>query len=289
MAVNARDGLLLGGNPSRTRAAPATRGIADAREVTRRRATTFAAACRLLPPAIRSDVYVLYLVFRTLDDLVDDRRPEAAARVEATSAWAHGRPGELTEEVLLLDALAERYPFPRSAIAAFCEGMRQDLRHEVLITERDVDRYCYRVAGTVGIVMSALLGTDGSPRASTAAAALGMAMQRTNILRDLDEDALTGRTYVARETIARYGEPAPGQRGPLVRDQIARADALYDSGLAGVPALRHGRWAIATAGGMYREILREIERRGYGALPGRTVVPPPRKAAAALRAMRHAW
>jgi phytoene synthase len=116
-----------------------------------------------------------------------------------------------------------------------------------------------------------------------------MAMQRTNILRDLDEDALTGRTYVARETIARYGEPAPGQRGPLVRDQIARADALYDSGLAGVPALRHGRWAIATAGGMYREILREIERRGYGALPGRTVVPPPRKAAAALRAMRHAW
>jgi phytoene synthase len=105
-----------------------------------------------------------------------------------------------------------------------------------------------------------------------------MAMQRTNILRDIDEDLANGRVYLAQETLARCGGSlAPGCREILLRDQIARADALYDQGLAGVPLLRHGRRAVAAAGHMYREILRQIEREGYGAIPGRAVVPQRRK------------
>ena len=132
--------------------------------------------------------------------------------------------------------------------------------------------------------MTSILGARDRDRALPAAAALGMAMQRTNILRDIDEDVAGGRVYLAREAVARHGSLAPGRRDELLRDQIARADALYERGLAGVAELRQGRRAIAAAGAMYREILREIERRGYGESAGRTVVSRQRKLAVAARA-----
>ena len=84
--------------------------------------------------------------------------------------------------------------------------------------------------------MASVLGTDDDARARPAAAALGMAMQRTNILRDLDEDGAAGRAYLARETTDRFGAPVPGAREGLLRDQIAKADARYEEGLAGVRA-----------------------------------------------------
>jgi phytoene synthase len=266
--------------------APVAAELAQARATTRRVASTFALACRLLPAAIRDDVYLLYLVFRTLDDLVDDGRPEAEGRVEAAAAWAEFRPGRHTREVRLLDALSLRYPLPRRAIADFCAGMRQDLACERFESEADLDLYCYRVAGTVGVVMSAILGTYDPEQARPAAAALGMAMQRTNILRDIDEDAAAGRVYLAQDTVERFGSARPGRRHALLRDQIARADALYEQGFTGIGQLREGRRAIAAAAAMYREILREIEREGFGALPGRAVVSRSRKLAVGMRAAR---
>ena len=260
------------------RAAPAAPPpVAEARATTRRVARTFALACRLLPRTIREDVYLLYLVFRTLDDLVDEGRPEAAARVAAVEAWAHGRPCERTREVDVLDDLGARHPLPRAAFADFCEGMRWDLEGRGFPSEAALDAYCYRVAGTVGIVMAAVLGTADDERARPAAAALGMAMQRTNILRDLDEDGAAGRAYLARETTDRFGAPRPGAREGLLRDQIAKADARYEEGLAGIALLRNGRGAVRSAAWMYREILRQIERDGYGATPGRATVRRRRK------------
>jgi phytoene synthase len=161
--------------------------------------------------------------------------------------------------------------------------MRQDRAGEPLPTEADVDRYCYRVAGTVGIVMAGLLGARDVARARPAAAALGMAMQRTNILRDIDEDLANGRVFVAQEAVRRFGGLSPGGREGLLRDQIARADALYEHGVAGIPLLRNGRRAVAAAAAMYREILRQIEREGYGAQPGRAVVRRRRKLVVAAR------
>jgi phytoene synthase len=257
--------------------------LCEARATTRRVARTFALACRLLPREVRDDVYLLYLVFRRIDDVVDEREPDADARVAAVEAWARGSvDAPPTCEVRILDELASRYPIPRHALLDFCTGMREDMAGRPIGTEAELDRYCYRVAGTVGVVMAALLGTDEP--ADDAAAALGMAMQRTNILRDIDEDLASGRVYVAAETIARFGFPAPGQREALVRDQIARADALYDHGVAGIRHLSRGRRAIAAAAAMYREILRQIEREGYGALAGRAVVPRHRKVLVAARA-----
>jgi phytoene synthase len=257
--------------------------LAEARATTNRVARTFAIACRLLPRELRDDVYLLYLVFRTLDDLVDEGMPDAAARISAAEAWCRTGVATTTETRILAD-LARRHPIPRDAILDFCRGMRDDLDHAPLRTEDDVDRYCYRVAGTVGVVMAALLGTEGDPeRARRAAAALGMAMQRTNILRDIDEDGGNGRCYVAQESVGRFGSLAPGRREALLRDQIARADAMYDEGIAGIALLRCGGRAISAAAAMYREILRQIERDGYGRRPGRAVVSRRRKLVVAAR------
>jgi 15-cis-phytoene synthase len=280
MSAAARTGLRPGD------AAPAPHpALADARATTQRVARTFALACRLLPRAVRDDVYLLYLVLRTLDDLVDEGRPEAAARVAAVDAWAQGRRGERTREVEVLAELHARRDLPRAAVAEFCAGMRQDLARASFATEAELDRYCYRVAGTVGLLMTAILGAREPARARPAAAALGIAMQRTNILRDIDEDAANGRVYIAAEALARHGPPLRGRRAALLREQIAYADRLYEGGLAGVGQLVHGGRAVAAAGAMYREILRQIERDGYGARPGRAVVSRPRKLAVAARAV----
>jgi phytoene synthase len=250
---------------------------AEARATTQRVARTFALACRLLPRSVRRDVYLLYLVFRALDDAVDEQMPGAAERIAAVEAWAAGEPGERTREVEVLDDLAARHPLPRVALAEFCEGMRWDMAGREFVTEAELDAYCYRVAGTVGVVLASVLGTRDDARARPAAAALGMAMQRTNILRDLDEDRAAGRVYLARETTDRFGPALPGAREGLLRDQIARADARYEEGLAGIPLLCTGRAAIRAAAWMYRDILRQIERDGYGARAGRAVVPRRRK------------
>ena len=159
--------------------------------------------------------------------------------------------------------------------------MRDDLAERSVVTDEGLDEYCYRVAGTVGVTMAAVLGTH-SP-AEREAAALGMAMQRTNILRDVEEDRLRGRVYLPAQEVARHRPEGPAGSEELVRQQIARADALYDEGLGGVSKLARGRRAVRAAAVMYREILREIERDGYGRSRERAVVSRRRKLALATR------
>src|SRR3954467_8783348 len=111
-------------------AAPAL--VDEARATTRSVARTFSLACRLLPRSVRDDVYLLYLVFRTLDDLVDEHRPEAEERVAAVAAWAEGAPGPVTREVDVLERLATRHPLPPEALSGVSAGRRQGLpRREV--------------------------------------------------------------------------------------------------------------------------------------------------------------
>jgi phytoene synthase len=198
--------------------------------------------------------------------------------VEALESWIATDLVE-SREAAILDDLCRRHPLPRASLAAFAQGMRDDLAGPDIVTEDDLDVYCSRVAGAVGEMMAAILGVRDD-RAWGAACALGCAMQRTNILRDVDEDMVNGRVYLARDTLDRFGitDLASQDRTALYRDQIARADALFDEGLAGVPMLLNGDRAIAAAAVMYREILREIERGGYGAARDRAVVSGRRKA-----------
>ena len=234
-------------------------------------ASTFSAGIRLLPSDLRRDVPQLYRMLRTIDDLVDERDPQAPARVQAIERWTQGQPADTPETRILTD-LARRYALSRNAVAEFCAGMRHDLARTPIATEDDLERYCQYVGGSIGAVLASILGIS-SPAAEYKLAMLGRAFQRTNILRDIDEDHAHGRLYIAATTIERFGPPAPGAREQLLRDQIARADRLYEEGLGGIALLARGQRAMSLSAALYREILRQIERDGYGSRPGRAVVP----------------
>jgi phytoene synthase len=210
-------------------------------------------------------------VLRTIDDLVDEHDPHAAERVHAIERWAHNQPTDTPETRILTD-LSRRYPIPPEAFIEFCQGMHQDLVGTVIETEEDLERYCQYVGGSIGNVLAGIFGVT-HPDGATKMAMLGRAFQRTNILRDIDEDHAHGRLYIAQTTIDRYGPPAPGQRENLLRDQIARADQLYERGSDAIPLLSRGKRGMAISSALYREILRQIERTGYGRTPGRVTVP----------------
>lgn len=234
--------------------------------------STFAPGLRLLPSHLREDVQRLYKVLRTLDDFVDEDDPRASERVEAVERWAQGEKAD-TPETLALSELVRRHPqLPRDALLDFCQGMRHDIAREGIDTEEDLTRYCQQAGGAVGIVLANLLGTLNEA-AAPKMATLGRAMQITNILRDIDEDLSHGRVYIPRTLIERFGYPLPGGREALLREQIACADELYEEGAGAIPLLRNGRQAMALSASLYREILRQIERDGFGAQPGRARVP----------------
>jgi phytoene/squalene synthetase len=188
--------------------------------------STLAPGLRLLPSNVRSDVYRLYDVLRKLDDLVDDDQPEAAQRLDAVETWTHGEKTN-TYETRILDDLAQRHELPKHALLEFCQGMRHDIARTVIHTEEDLELYAQRAGGSVGIMLARLLGST-HPEAETKMATLGRAMQRTNILRDIDEDATHNRLYIAQSTIKCFGAPTPGARADLIGNQIARADKLYE-------------------------------------------------------------
>jgi phytoene synthase len=245
--------------------------------------STFAPGLRLLPAHTRQDVQRLYRVLRTLDDLVDEDDPRADQRLHAVECWTRGEHFDSPETRALCE-LDRRHALPREALFEFCQGMRHDIDRASIDTEEDFARYCQRAGGAVGVVLVSLLGVVSDEReearsgdvrreAEAHMATLGRAMQITNILRDIDEDMLHGRLYIPRTLIERFGFPAPGAREALLREQIVHADALYEDGLRAIPLLRNGRAAMAVSAALYREILRQIERDGFGSRPGRAVVP----------------
>jgi 15-cis-phytoene synthase len=233
--------------------------------------STFSAGIRLLPGDLQTDARNLYRVLRTIDDLVDESDPQAESRVEAIERWAHDQEADTPETRILAD-LSRRYPLPPEALLEFCQGMRNDLAHTPIETEDDLERYCQYVGGAIGVVLARIFGTS-HPDGESKMASLGRAFQRTNILRDIDEDHAHGRLYVARTTIERFGLPSHGAREELLRDQITRADHLYEEGLGAIPLLSRGQRGMALSAALYREILRQIERDGYGRAPGRVTVP----------------
>ena len=285
--------------------------LPEAQATINRVARSFALAARFLPRDVRDDINLLYLALRRLDDLVDLEAPSGSAqradaqqRLAAIRTWINtGAVADAGgDELAIFVDLQRRTPtLPTDAIGAFLDGMESDLAGPVMESDADLDLYCYQVAGTVGRLMAALLGVRGGDdaQADRAARALGAAMQRTNILRDIDEDLANGRVYLPATALRRVGlDPAAasgptslrdGDRRALYRAEIARADAEYEVGVAGIRHLLNGGRSIRVAGHLYREILRQIERDGFGVRrPHRPVVGRVRKAAALLRAMRAA-
>ncbi|MGA2165817.1 MAG: phytoene/squalene synthase family protein [Solirubrobacteraceae bacterium] len=235
-------------------------------------ASSFNAGMRQLPRDLREDAGELYRLLRVTDDLVDDQKPEASDRLAAIENWARREPFADTPETHILDNLSHRHSLPSHSLLEFCEGMRHDLTHGTIEDEDDLEHYCQCAGGSVGVILASMFGTS-HPDGERKMATLGRAFQRTNIIRDIDEDNEHGRLYIARTTIERFGSLSPGARTELVRDQIARADRLYDEGLGAIPLLSRGSRGMGLATALYREILRQIERAGCGRTAGRVTVP----------------
>jgi phytoene synthase len=263
------------------------------RAIMRENASTFSLASRLLPPERRSATYALYGLFRTLDDLVDETDTGSLAREQALSELAGWRawlevPSSPPPSHPLLPAFLEtvhRYTIPLRYFIELIDGLEGDIVSRRYADFGELALYCYRVAATVGLAMSRVLGVT-SERARGHAVELGVAMQLTNILRDVREDAEHGRIYLPQDELAAVGWDDRRLRSgvvdeplrSLIRRQIARARSYYDRGLAGLPYLSpDARFAILVAARVYAEILTEIERRDFDVLAGRAHVPWSRK------------
>jgi 15-cis-phytoene synthase len=258
----------------KSRADQATAGL-----VIRRHSRSFSIASRMLPARIRSSVYCLYAWCRTVDDAVDeatslqeaeelldileqdlDRLDRGQAAEHAASAWI--KP--------LVTSRAIDVKHAKELIA----GMRMDLDPRPITTEADLMRYCYHAAGTVGLMMTRLMGVR-NPVADRHAIALGVAMQLTNIARDVREDSHRGRCYLPG--ISRPLTDDPRRTSQAVRHVLELADRNYQVASAGLAYLpRDVRLAIRMALSLYREIGIEIQRHDYEVLKGRTVVSKPR-------------
>lgn len=259
-------------------------------DVVRRYGRTFYFSSRFLPSDRRRAIYAAYAFFRVADDIVD-LAPVAgsAATARALDAW-EGQLDAPSHPVAVAFAVARaRYGVPVAPARDLVDGMRMDLTPRRYATWEELRVYCYRVAGTVGLIAAPIFGCRDEA-ALPRAVDLGIAMQLTNILRDVAEDAAMGRLYLPLADLAAFGcDPeailagrASGRFAALIAFEIERARALYDSGRIGVPALAPGGQLAALASAhLYGKILHRIEEQGHDVFAGRAYVPTRRK----LRAM----
>jgi len=254
--------------------------------IAREHGRSFYLACRCLPAPRRRAVLATYAYCRIADDIVDHaqaRGPTAAAA--ALADWEAQLISPDDPVAVAFAATRKQFSVPIEPVRDLLDGIRMDLTTTRYATWDELRTYCYRVAGTVGLMVAPILGCRET-WALDHAAALGIAMQLTNILRDVAEDARLGRLYLPLDEIIAFGcDPEailagrPGPRFPeLMAFEVARARALYAHALLGVPALApSGRFATLAASRLYAGILRRIELMEYDVFRTRAHVSSPRK------------
>jgi len=269
------------------------------RQVTKHYSRSFYFSSGLLPPAKREAVRVLYAFARLSDNLVDEdgglTPVEMANRLQAWQEAMYLLPEKQTHPALMAWAeVRRRYSIPMRYSEELLEGMKMDLQWTRYQTFQDLLRYCYCVASTVGLCSMYIIGFVDRPEAFEKAKDLGIALQLTNILRDVGEDWQKGRVYLPQEDLARFGyterDLAQGvidnRYRALIDFQIERANSLYELSWEGIAWLdRDGRLAVTAAAEVYRAILRKIVTWGYDNFHRRAYLSPWEKA----RLMPQVW
>jgi len=268
----------------------------ECREAIRRGSKSFYAASCLLPADIRRSAFALYAFCRLSDDAVDltGGSKEAIARLrDRLARAAQGRPLSFAADRAMAD-LMRRSAIPAALPEALLEGLAWDTENRSYDTLDELCDYAARVAGTVGVMMALIMGVR-SPEALARACDLGLAMQLTNIARDVGEDARLGRIYLPRQWLREAGidagpfladlRPDPRLRG-LVARLLDEASTLYRRARIGVALLpANCRPAILAAALIYAEIGAEIERNGFNSVTRRARVPGRRKLELLARAV----
>ncbi len=276
--------------------------FAAARSVCRRHARSFYFASFFLPKPKRDAAYAVYAFCRLLDDAVDtaDAPADAAERIARFQAlldqvYVGTLKTDATQQSLVLRAFQQtvrRYAIPRHYFADLVEGCRMDLSITHYETWPDLQKYCYHVAGVVGLMMCRIFRLR-NPRAQEQAILMGQAMQLTNILRDIAEDRAMGRVYLPQEDLRRFGltDADLTRADPRVRHlmqfQIDRARSLYRQaaqGLCHLPA-DGSRLTACVMSVLYAGILRVIEKQNYDVFTTRAHLTMLQK----LRRLPAAW
>lgn len=266
----------------------------------RRHADNFYPAFRILPRDQRRAMCAIYAFMRLADDFADDPGPIDVKRA-ALADWRRQFHDALTGRFAhpVLPALGDtvtRFRIPPQYLDDVCDGVEADLESVAMATFDDLYRYCYRVASAVGLACIHIWGFSDETAKKPAEHA-GIALQLTNILRDLGEDRANGRVYLPAEDLRRFG-CAPDQFGrvndnayrELMAFQIQRARGYYDSASSLSTYLTcSGRAVFQVILATYRRILDEIERRGYDVLSSRVSVSRWTKVGLVLRALPVRW
>lgn len=273
--------------------------------ITRNEARNFSYGIRLLPAPKRRALSAVYALARRIDDvgdgnLSDDDKLTRLREVRAALDALRRRPDESPNDDPVLVALADaarRYPIPLAAFDELIEGCAADVRGVHYETFDDLQHYCQCVAGSIGRLSTGVFDPRDAADARPLANALGIALQLTNILRDVREDRLSGRVYLPAEDLERFGctldvDGSGGFRDPvghlsrLVRFEAERAQSWYAEGLRLLPLLdRRSAACCAAMAGIYRKLLERIAAEPRLALHGRVSLTPWQKAAMAARSL----
>lgn len=266
------------------------------------RDTNFYYSFLVLPADKRSAIIAVWDFCRAVDDAVDEATPADAPRQvalwrEEVARVFDGREPQ-TPQGRALQPLVARFHLPRSAFVALVEGVEMDLGDRRYETFADLYEYCIRVASAVGLMCVEIFGYQ-DPRARQYAVDLGVALQLTNILRDVPGDLARGRVYIPQEDLRRFGvteadlarEATEAGRGvqsasvrELLRHQGERARDYYARAAAALPRGDARRLVAARImGAIYFAILQRIERAHYDVFSRVIRIPRPRRALIALR------
>ncbi len=253
--------------------------------------SSFLSGFKFLPDHQRDAMTVLYAFCRELDDVVDDCSDKNTAqtalnwwRIDLARAFSDGLPEHPVNQAL--QPVARSFNLPQSEFVELIDGMQMDLDQARYATFDELKLYCRRAAGVVGCLIARILGFT-NPRTLDYADKMGLALQLTNIIRDVGEDARNGRIYLPMEELQRFNVPAATimqyQPTPefteLMGFQIQRARDTYRQALALLPAADKKNQKVGLVmAAIYYALLNEIERDGaQNVLKYKIAIPSPRK------------
>lgn len=251
-------------------------GFITAKAITKKFAKTFYFCSKFLPKEKQLAAYSIYSLCRISDDTVDEQgnalNPEKINEIKSKIESAYKKTALNDNLLLAFQDTVEQYCIPKKYFDELIEGMRMDLNKKTYKTFEELYTYCYRVAGVVGLMMVKILGYKNKS-AEKYSVDLGIAMQLTNILRDIKEDYLRGRIYIPRDEMERfkvsekqlYKEVVDQNLIKLLKFQIVRARSYYklsENGINMINDLR-SRFVVCAMKNIYAGILNSIENNKY--------------------------
>jgi 15-cis-phytoene synthase len=270
-------------------------------EITQKSQSNLAFALATLPPQRRQDMIHFYAFCRMVDDIADAADSPVETKRSTLAQWRHAAlnhgqsvADEIMQETVKLPA---RYHFSPQLLAEIVDGVSMDLDRQRYDTFTQLQTYCYKVASVVGLVSMHIFGAQ-QPATAQYAINLGYALQLTNIIRDVGEDARIGRIYLPQDELQRFNiaeadilaGKKSAQFNTMMDYQHARAEAYYQAASAALPRADHQAMIAARMmGELYHRILQKLKAEQYPVFEKRTKLSKLQKAWLLTRYLCRGW